>query len=66
MLAPRYNPRRALYDAFPRMRELSTDVDTFMNHAEEELAEREIRGSDTSCPRAIQLEARWRINNTSD
>jgi hypothetical protein len=48
------------------MRELSSAVDTFMNNAEKVLAGREISGVDTSCPRAIQLEARWRINNTSD
>ncbi len=48
------------------MRQLSMETDGFMNHAEEILAERELTGRDTSCPRAIQLEARWRTNATND
>jgi hypothetical protein len=61
-----YNPKKALFDAYPQMRKLSLETDEFMNQAEETLAERELSGIDTSCPRAIQLEARWRTNSTSD
>ena len=66
MSANLYNPKKALFDAFPCMRDLSLKTDDFMNRSEDILAERELAGCDTSCPRAVQLEARWRTNNTSD
>ena len=61
-----YNPKTALFAAYPRMKQLSKDTDSFMNGAEQRLADMEEQGADTSCARAIQLEARWRTNNTSN
>jgi hypothetical protein len=61
-----YDPKKALYQAFPQMAKLSKDKDAFMNNAEEILAEHEEKGRDSSCARAVQMEARWRISCTSD
>jgi hypothetical protein len=61
-----YNPKKALFDAFPKMKELSHQVNDVMEGAEETLSERELAGCDTSWARAHLFEAEWRINNTSD
>jgi hypothetical protein len=66
MTAEPYNPKKALHKAFTQMAKLSQDKDQFMNQAEQTLADREEQGRDTSCARAVQLEARWRISCTSD
>src|SRR5689334_7177680 len=61
-----YDPRQALYAAFPKMKILSKAVDSTMKSAEEELAQREREGKDTSFARAALDEAEWRIKCTSD
>jgi hypothetical protein len=61
-----YNPKKALFDAFPKMKELSKRVNDVMEGAEETLSERELAGCDTSWARAHLFEAEWRINCTSD
>jgi hypothetical protein len=61
-----YIPKKALFDAFPGMKELSKRVNDVMEGAEETLAERELAGCDTSWARAHLFEAEWRINCTSD
>jgi hypothetical protein len=66
MAAELYDPKKALYKAFPEMAKLSQEKDDFMNGAEQILADHEEQGRDTSCARAVQLEARWRIGCTSD
>lgn len=66
MTVEMYDPKHALYDAFPKMRALSKDADPTMNAAEHELARRELAGGDTSYARAALDEAEWRIKCTSD
>jgi hypothetical protein len=66
MPAQLYNPKKALYAAFPKMAALSKSADTTMNNAEQELARRETAGVDTSYARASLYEAEWRIACTSD
>jgi hypothetical protein len=61
-----YNPRSALFKAFPEMRALSKKANDIMEGAEETLAEREFAGCDTSWARAHLYEAEWRINCSSD
>ena len=61
-----YYPKAALYDAFPRMKELSRQANPTMECAEDTLMERELDGLDTSWARTIPDEAEWRINCTSD
>jgi hypothetical protein len=61
-----YSPKTALLTAFPRMKELSKQVDDVMEGAEETLSEREFAGCDTSWARAHLFEAEWRIGCTSD
>ena len=51
MPAQLYNPKKALYAAFPKMAALSKSADTTMNNAEQELARRETAGVDTSYAR---------------
>jgi hypothetical protein len=61
-----YNPKSALFAAFPEMKALSKEANDIMEGAEETLSEREFAGSDTSWARAHLYEAEWRINCTSD
>jgi hypothetical protein len=61
-----YIPKKALFDAFPKMKELSKQVNDVMEGAEETLSEREFAGCDTSWARAHLFEAEWRISCTSD
>jgi hypothetical protein len=61
-----YNPKKALYAAYPRMAALSKNADQTMNDAEAELARRELAGADTNYARAALYEAEWRIACTSD
>ena len=61
-----YIPKKALYDAFPKMKELSKQVNDVMEGAEETLSEREFAGCDTSWARDHLFEAEWRISCTSD
>ena len=66
MVPAPYDPKSALYNAFPKMKALSKSADHGMNHAECELARREMTGRDTSYARATLDEAEWRISCTSD
>jgi hypothetical protein len=61
-----YDPKKALFDAYPKMRELSHDANDFMEGAEETLSERELAGCDTSWARDRLYEAEWLINSTND
>jgi hypothetical protein len=61
-----YDPKRELYNAFPRMKALSKEVDGTMNAAETELSDRELCGEDTNYARAALDDAEWRIKCTSD
>ena len=61
-----YDPKKALFLAFPEMKELSKHVNDVMEGAEETLSEREFAGCDTSWARDRLYEAEWRINCTSD
>jgi hypothetical protein len=61
-----YDPKKALFAAFPRMRQLSHDANCVMEGAEVELSRRECRGCDTSWARTAHAEAEWRIGCTSD
>ena len=66
MVSAPYDPKSALYNAFPKMKTLSKAADKTMNRAERKLARREFAGKDTSYARAALDEAEWRINCTSD
>ena len=66
MARPAYNPKSALYDAFPKMKELSKQVNDVMEGAEKTLSKRELAGCDTSWARAHLFEAEWRIGCTND
>ena len=66
MAHPPYNPKSALFAAYPEMKELSTQVNDAMEGAEETLSKREFAGCDTSWARAHLFEAEWRINCTND
>ena len=61
-----YSPKAALYDAYPKMKELSKLANAVMEGAEETLAERELAGCDTSYARDRHADAEWRIGNTGD
>jgi hypothetical protein len=61
-----YDPKQALFKAFPKMKALSATADPVMNHAECELSRREFAGEDTSYARAALDDAEWRIKCTSD
>jgi hypothetical protein len=61
-----YDPKKALFLAFPEMKELSKQVNDVMEDAEETLSERELAGYDTSWARDHLFEAEWRINCTND
>ena len=57
-----YNPKLALYDAFPQMKTLSRQANPTMECAEDSLLKRELDGLDTSWAKTILDEAEWRIN----
>jgi hypothetical protein len=61
-----YIPKQTLFEAFPKMKELSKQVNDVMGGAEEALSERELAGCDTSWARAHLFQAEWRISCTSD
>jgi hypothetical protein len=61
-----YDPKKALFLAYPEMKALSKQVNDVMEGAEETLSEREFAGCDTSWARDRLCEAEWRINCTSD
>jgi hypothetical protein len=66
MTDPPYDPKKALFLAFPEMKELSKQVNDVMEGAEETLSEREFAGCDTSWARDHLQEAEWHINCTGD
>jgi len=66
MAVSSYNPKSALFDAFPKMKALSGQANQTMESAEDTLLQRELDGFDTSWARNILYEAEWRINCTSD
>jgi hypothetical protein len=66
MAHPPYNPKSALFAAYPEMKELSSQVNDVMEGAEETLSEREFAGYDTSWARDHLYEAEWCINCTND
>ena len=66
MAHPPYNPKSALFAAYPEMKELSKQANDVMEGAEETLSEREFAGCDTSWARDHLYEAEWRINCTND
>lgn len=61
-----YNPKTALFEAFPQMKALSKQANYIMESAEDTLLQRELDGFDTSWARTILYEAEWRINCTCD
>lgn len=61
-----YNPKSALFAAYPAMKNLSKEVNDIMEGAEATLSQRELAGCDTSWARDRLYEAEWRINCTSD
>jgi hypothetical protein len=61
-----YNPRGALFCAYPPMKTLSKQANDLMEGAEKTLSERELAGCDTSWARDRHAEAEWRIGCTSD
>ena len=66
MVPAPYDPKSALYTAFPKMKALSKSAGHTMNQAECKLARCELAGKDTSYARAALDEAEWRIKCTSD
>jgi hypothetical protein len=66
MAAGLYDPKKALFDAYPQMRELSHAANSVMEGAEQTLSDRELAGCDTSWARDRLYEAEWRINCTND
>jgi hypothetical protein len=66
MAASLYDPKKSLFDAYPKMRELSHEANTLMEGAEQTLCDRELAGCDTSWARDRLYEAEWRINCTND
>ncbi len=61
-----YNPKAALFCAYPAMKTLSKQANDLMEGAEKTLSERELAGCDTSWARDRLAEAEWRIGCTSD
>jgi len=52
-----FNPKAALYEAFPQMKALSKQANATMEAAEDTLLQRELDGIDTSWARTILDEA---------
>ncbi len=61
-----YNPKAALFCAYPAMKTLSKQANDLMEGTEKTLSERELAGCDTSWARDRHAEAEWRIGCTSD
>ena len=61
-----WNPRTAIAVRFPEIVELARSADHEIRTVEAELDRREAGGGDTSCPRQILRELRWRLEYTAD
>src|SRR5271168_1065134 len=60
------NPRTAIAMRFPEILELARSADHEIRTIEAELDRREAGGGDTSCPRQVLRELRWRLEYTAD
>src|ERR1700730_14607394 len=61
-----WNPRTAIGMVFPEIVELARSADHEIRTIAAELDRREARGRDTSCPRQILRELRWRLEYSAD
>ncbi len=61
-----WNPRAAIATRFPEVGELARSAHHEIRTIEAELDRREAGGCDTSCPRQILRELRWRLEYTAD
>ncbi|MBV8506174.1 MAG: hypothetical protein JOZ11_10265 [Alphaproteobacteria bacterium] len=61
-----WNPRTAITTRFPEIVELARSVHHQIRTIEAELDLREVGGGDTSCPRQVLRELRWRLEYTTD
>jgi len=61
-----WNPRTAIAMRFPEIVELARSADHEIRAIEAELDRREAGGGDTSCPRQVLRELRWRLEYTAD
>jgi hypothetical protein len=61
-----WNPRTAIATRFPEIVELARSADHEIRTIEAELDRREAGGDDTSCPRQVLRELRWRLEYTAD
>ena len=61
-----WNPRTAIAMRFPEIEELARSADHEIRAIEVELDRREAGGGDTSCPRQVLRELRWRLEYTAD
>ena len=61
-----WNPRTAIAMRFPEIVELARSAHHEIRTIEAELDRREAGGGDTSCPRQILRELRWRLEYTAD
>jgi len=62
----RWNPRTVLAMRFPEIVELARSAHHEIRAIEDELDRREAGGHDTSCPRQVLRELRWRLEYTAD
>jgi hypothetical protein len=61
-----WNPRTPIAMRFPEIVELARSADHEIRTIEAELDRREAGGGDTSCPRQVLRELRWRLEYTID
>ena len=61
-----WNPRTAIAMRFPEIVELALSADHEIRTIGAELDRREARGGDTSCPRQVLRELRWRLEYTAN
>jgi hypothetical protein len=61
-----WNPRTAIAMRFPDIVELARSADHEIRTIGAELDRREARGGDTSCPRQVLRELRWRLEYTAN
>jgi hypothetical protein len=61
-----WNPRTAIAMRSPEILELAGSADHEIRTLEAELDRREAGGGDTSCPRQVLRELRWRLEYTAD
>src|SRR6201987_3721440 len=61
-----WNPRTAIAMRFPEIVELARSAGHEIRTIEAELDRREAGGDDTSCPRQVLRELRWRVEYTAD